>query len=129
MKHTQKQRGDHQIEAEADPNRALKRVVIAMGVLLVGGMILLFVLLALGVHKKDGRRAGGSAVSDCVQQVFVLPEGETLLGTKMEDNRVLVHSKTAAGGEQWRLFSVCTGSLLSAFHVAPAMPDDSLSGR
>ena len=97
------------------PPAALKAVVIGMGVLLVVGTITLFVLLALGVHKKD--RPAQAAANGCAPQEWLLEAGEYLDDYEVEGDIVTIYSERGDGEYRIRRVHLCNGELLQQLTI------------
>lgn len=83
--------------------RALKYLAIAMGVILLGGLLTLFAFMARQV--KTGKPA-------CAPLTITLPAGETLLKAEEKEKSVDVWGRDGQGALTLRRYDVCSGRLL-----------------
>jgi hypothetical protein len=91
--------------------RALKLLVIAMGVLLVGGTVALVIAVS-------GRIAHSPAtVNAGLPRHVALPAGARIVSAKLSGDRILVRLALAGGGEQLVLLDARTGSQLAVIEV------------
>lgn len=87
-----------------------------MGVILVSGLILLFVLLALGVHKDKPIKV----TSDCESELVLDPDEEL---TYMEsDGRIAIVETETDSSEVIRHIDMCSGNVLRQLTIR--QPDD-----
>lgn len=102
--------------------RALKGLVIGMGVLIVLGIALLFYGLATrlggGADGTVPAAAGGGADFGIVRTA--LPAGARVGTVAVQDGRILVPVLLPGGGAELRLFSLVDGRPLGAILLDPA---------
>jgi hypothetical protein len=101
--------------------RILKRVVIAMGVLLVGGFALIMVAIVyqasqLGESADPSPTVQAQRAILLPQGVLRIPEGMTISHMALDDNRLAVHLTGPRGGEI-RVIDLGTGSVISTIRV------------
>jgi hypothetical protein len=104
--------------AKLDPNmRALKRLVIVLGVLLVAGLV---ALVAAVVYRLD-HRAVATAANPLGGAVFrvALPPGAKIVGTDIANNRLVARIELAGGGERLLLFDLASGASVATIEIAP----------
>jgi len=97
--------------------RALKVLVVVMGVALVAGTVALVVAVMARVERRGGAAASMSARAEPLHSD--LPAGSRIVGTELEGDRLVVHVALADGGEALYLFDARTGSALAVIE-APA---------
>ena len=92
--------------------RALKLLVIAMGVLLAGGTVALVVAVS-------GRIAHPPSAANAGQPRHVaLPAGARIVSAKLSGDRILVRLALAGGGEQLVLLDARTGTQLAVIDAS-----------
>lgn len=79
-----------------------------MGLVLVGGLVLLFVLLALGAHKKD---RAPYVKADCLKTETSIPKGERIRSVTSDEDTVRVLSETPDGHTVLRHIALCSGEV------------------
>lgn len=93
-----------QAAAQQEPSiKWLTRLVIGLGIVLIGGVILLFVLLATGAHLKDKPAATSSAVPRAVaveDLMLNLPKNSRVSDVLSSGNRIVVRVRLADGTER-----------------------------
>ena len=99
---------------ESDPNRALKRVVISMGLFLVAGFILVFVLAIKRFTSDEPlikrETKAPYAYRHCEQKTLALDADETVNQITFEGEIAQVVTRNADGDYQIRLLHPCSGS-------------------
>ena len=93
-----------QAAAQQEPSiKWLTRLVIGLGIVLIGGVILLFVLLATGAHLKDKPATTSSAVPRAVaveDLMLNLPKNSRVSDVLSSGNRIVVRVRLADGTER-----------------------------
>lgn len=105
---------------EKDPNRALKWVVISMGMLLIGGTILLFILVfkKMAHQMPDAQNAMiPRAYRECGEHTLKLPKGTTIESVKYEGTIARILARNAAGETMIVLADSCSGKKLGELHI------------
>jgi hypothetical protein len=101
--------------------RALKVLVVVMGVLLVGGTA----ALIAAIINRASHRAATPVVSSVPahgfdRTVIDLPEGGQLLGTEVVGDRILVRVALEQGGEELILLDPRSGARVGTIDVRPS---------
>jgi hypothetical protein len=96
--------------------RALKVLVVVLGVLLVGGTAALIATI-IG---RAGPRVAAPPGTGFERLVIDLPEGARVLGTEASGDRLVVRIALAAGGEQLLLIDPRNGDRLGTIELRPA---------
>lgn len=110
--------------------RALKAVVIVMGVLILAGMGLVGYGIVkrattpqapakVGVMALAPPIAGSAAKGPYGPVEIPLPPGARLLGTRAEGDRLLVELALANGGERVLVIELASGALLGTIDLKP----------
>ena len=90
--------------AQQEPSiKWLTRLVIGLGIVLIGGVILLFVLLATGAHLKDKPAATSAAAPRAVaveDLALTLPKNSRVSDVFATGNRIVVRVRLADGTER-----------------------------
>ena len=99
----------------------LKKVVIALGVLLVGGFILVIAVIVYqatnpGESVQPPRAASVPDAMPLVQGGLRLPRGTVISHMALDDNRLAVHL-TGPAGEEIRIIDLGTQSVISTIRV------------
>lgn len=93
-----------QSAAQQEPSiKWLTRLVIGLGIVLIGGVILLFVLLATGAHLKDRPAAGPASAPRAVaveDLALTLPKNSRVSDVLSSGNRIVVRVRLADGTER-----------------------------
>ena len=92
-----------QAAAQQEPSiKWLTRLVIGLGVVLIGGVILLFVLLATGAHLKDKPAAAPPAPRTVAVEdlALTLPKNSRVSDVLSSGNRIVVRVRLADGTER-----------------------------
>jgi len=97
--------------------RALKLLVILMGVLLVAGM---GTIVALIVHRVAVLDEGVAAAPGFDRASVELPAGASVLGTSAVNGRLVVRVGLAAGGEELILIDPQSGRRVGTVELKPA---------
>lgn len=99
-----------------DSNRALKMVVISMGLVLIGGTILLFVLVFNKMTNKDesGEIHVPRAYRHCEQTDVPLSIGETVKRIEFDGMVARVITELPQGSTSLKLVHSCSGELLGS---------------
>lgn len=98
--------------------RALKILVIAMGVLLIAGIAALGVGIAWRMHHPRTRTAATqSVVVPNLPRQVALPTGAKLLAAQSDGDRVMLRLMLADGGEELMLVEWKTGAVLSRLNL------------
>jgi len=94
--------------------RALKLLVVVMGVLLVAGVVALGLAIAVRVQR-------GPAAETAAQPLHLsLPDGARILATEMSGDRLLVRLSLGDGAEQLLLLNARTGAEIAVIATRPA---------
>lgn len=101
--------------------RILKWVVIAMGVLLVGGFVLVISVIvyqASNIGESAGPPSGVQArrAAPLPQGVLRVPRGMAVTHMALDDNRLAVHL-TGPGGGEIQVIDLVTGSVIATIRV------------
>ena len=99
-----------------DSNRGLKLVVISMGLVLIGGTILLFVLAFKKINDKVGDPAKAHIpreYRDCGEHELALGAGEEITHVEFDGVIARLVVERPDGGVAIRMVQACTGDLLS----------------
>ena len=88
--------------------RALKALVIGMGVLIVVGLIVVAVTIAN--RTLDGERPPTEAA-------FALPDGAKVLETALDGNRIALRLRLADGAEAIHVFDLATGRRVATARI------------
>jgi hypothetical protein len=96
--------------------RALKVLVVVLGVLLVGGTAALIVTII----DRAGPRVAAPPRTGFERLVIDLPEGARVLGTEAAGDRLVVRIALAAGGELLLLIDARNGERLGTIELRPA---------
>ena len=99
----------------------LKKVVIALGVLLVGGFVLVIAVIVYqamnpGESTQPARSATAPVAAPLVQGGLNLPKGAVISHMALDDNRLAVHL-TGPAGEEIRIIDLGTGSVISTIRI------------
>jgi hypothetical protein len=102
--------------------RALKILVVVMGVLLIGGTA---ALVAAIIERVNHRRAEPVAATAPAGRGFErvvidLPAGAHVLGTEVAGDRIVVRVGLASGGEELMLLDPHSGARLGTIELRPA---------
>ena len=101
--------------------RILKRVVIAMGILLVGGFVLVISVIVYQASN-PGESSGVPSAAQTrgamplPQGVLRVPEGMAITQMALDDNRLAVHLTGPRGGEI-RVIDLGTGRVVATIRV------------
>jgi hypothetical protein len=105
--------------------RALKVLVVVMGVLLVGGTA---ALIAAIIHRASHPRplpaASAGAARGFDRAVIDLPAGARVLGSEAVGERIMVRVGLAEGGEALILVDPRTGARLGTIELRRASPGE-----
>jgi len=96
--------------------RALKVLVVVMGVLLLGGTA----VLIAAIIGRAGNRAADARASRFERAVVDLPDGARVLGVETSGDRLVVRVALEAGGEQLLLIDARNGARLGTIELKPA---------
>jgi hypothetical protein len=104
--------------------RALKLLVVIMGVLLVGGTVVLIIAV---VDRASHRPATPAPVATrgFDRAVIDLPEGARVLGSEVVGDRLVVRVGLAEGGETLIVIDPRSGARLGTIELRPAAPGGS----
>ncbi|HUB96790.1 MAG TPA: DUF6476 family protein [Stellaceae bacterium] len=94
--------------------RALKVLVVVMGVLLVAGVIALAMLVTVRVE-----RGAPLAQASAGPLREALPAGSRIIATELSGDRLLVRVALAEGGEQLLLFDARSGAPVAVITLSP----------
>jgi hypothetical protein len=97
--------------------RALKVLVVVMGVLLVAGVIALAMVVVARVER--GATAASLAPAKAGPLREALPAGSHILATDLSGDRLFVRVALAEGGEQLLLFDAKSGAPVAVIELAP----------
>jgi len=102
--------------------RLLKRAVIGMGVLLVGGFVLVMVAIvyqASQLGKSTTPPVSGQAdAALAVQLSLALKAGQTVLRMALDGNRLAIHVR-GADGDEIQVIDLTTGKVVSRLPIIP----------
>jgi hypothetical protein len=101
--------------------RILKRVVIAMGVMLVGGFILVIAVIVYqasnaGESAEPVSAARVPGISIVPQTGLRVPKGMAITHMALDDNRLAVHL-TGPKGQEIRIIDLGTGSIIGTIPI------------
>jgi hypothetical protein len=96
--------------------RVLKIVVIAMGILLVGGFALVMATIVYQASK--GGQSGAPPMPGGPQTELLIPKDATVTSLSLDGDRLALHLKSAAGAEI-AVIDIKTGKLLARIKLAP----------
>lgn len=96
--------------------RALKVLVVVLGVLLVGGTA----ALIGAIVERAGQRAAAAPKTGFDRTVIDLPEGARVVSTDVTGNLLLVRLALAAGGEELVLIDAGSGERRGIVVLRPA---------
>lgn len=109
------------VQKEKDPNRGLKLVVISMGMLLIGGTILLFVMAFKKMNDRTHQEIADlripPAYRECGEHTLTLPAGYVLKTVKFDGKVARLVATTDAGEWVIVLADSCSGHQLGALSV------------
>jgi len=100
--------------------RALKLLVVVMGVMLVAGTIAL--IAAVVIRGRNGSVASLERAASASIAVE-LPPGARIAMTEMAGDRLLVRLTLPQGGEQLLVFNLSTGARIATIELRPAAGD------
>jgi Family of unknown function (DUF6476) len=92
--------------------RALKVLVVVMGVALVAGTAALVAALVLRAE-----RGGVGAVASTGPLHAALPAGSRILGSELQGDRLVIHVALASGGEALYLFDARSGAAVAVIEA------------
>lgn len=95
--------------------RALKLLVIALGVLLAVGVAGLAAAVIWRVNHAPAPPPSGPAAAR-----IALPPGAKVVGTDVAAGRIVVRSDLPGGGTRLDVFDLATGAKLSTIELAPS---------
>jgi hypothetical protein len=93
--------------------RSLKVLVIAMGVILIGGMAALVVAVSGRIEARRVASGAPTAATSAAPHRLSLPAGARILGTELAGDRLLVRVALAEGGEELWLIDARSGTLVA----------------
>ncbi len=94
--------------------RALKVLVVVLGVLLVAGVIALAMLVTARIERGPQARASAGPVHQA------LPPGSRIVATELSGDRLLVRVALADGSEALLLYDARNGAPIAVIDGAPA---------
>ena len=100
--------------------RALKALVIVMGIAIIAGLAVL-VTLILERGSRLAREESPAAVTQAVPggvRALALPAGARVLETRLDDGRIALRVTLTEGGEAVFLFDAASGRLLMRYDIA-----------
>jgi hypothetical protein len=97
--------------------RALKILVIAMGVLIVVGVITLVALLVARAGKGPAPVGGGEVFADTT---LALPAGSRVVSVQTAADRLVVEIDTGGGGRQLLILDPRSGRRIGGIALQPA---------
>jgi len=97
--------------------RALKVLVVVMGVLLVAGIIALAMAVAARIER--GGTASTLAKASTGPLHEALPAGSRVVAAELSGDRLMVRVALADGGEQLLLYDAKNGALVAVIEQAP----------
>lgn len=111
-----------------DSLRALKFLVIAMGVVIVigTGVVVITIFLRAGAKLADDGLAGQATVPGTVvstgfgTRTLEVPRGSRIVSMVAEGDRLIVRLEGAGGGRQILILDTMTGARLGTFEVREA---------
>ena len=98
--------------------RALKLLVVVLGVLLVGGTTALVVAVMKRAEERRANEAPPVAAARAAPAHLSLPAGARIIATELADDRLLVRAALADGDEELFLFDARTGALVATVEAA-----------
>jgi Family of unknown function (DUF6476) len=99
-----------------DPEmRALKLLVIALGLALVAGLGVLGTAIVWRIHRAPGPPATAA------RSRIVLPAGAQIVSAETADGRLVVRSNLPDGGTRLDIFDLATGAPVATIELAPAL--------
>jgi hypothetical protein len=102
--------------------RALKVLVVVMGVLLVGGTAaLIAAVIDRASHRRTEPAAAAPAGHGFDRAVIDLPAGARILGSEAVGDRIMVRIGLAEGGEALILIDPKSGARLGTIELRPAL--------
>lgn len=96
--------------------RALKLLVVVMGVILAAGTIALIAAVVIRVRNGSVASVERASASTAV----ALPAGARVAATEMAGDRLLVRVTLPQGGEQLLVFNLSTGARVATIELRPA---------
>ena len=103
--------------------RALKIIVIVMGVMLVAGVAVVVGTIAMRLGQRAGAPAPVSVMApNGERRVVELPAGAKVIAVQGEGDRVMVRLGLADGGEELILIDWKTGARLGTIDLKAAEP-------
>jgi hypothetical protein len=103
--------------------RALKALVIIMGIAIIAGLAVLVTLII-----ERGSRLAGDGRPAAVQtapggtRTLALPVGARVLETRLDGDRLALRVALAGAGEAIFVFDASSGRLVTRYDLAPATP-------
>lgn len=91
--------------------RALKGLVIGMGVLIAAGLVVVGVTIA-------NRTLDGGPPGVATDAAFALPAGAEVLETALDGGRVALRIRLAGGGTAIHVFDLATGERVATARIA-----------
>jgi len=104
--------------AKVDRNmRALKLLVIVMGVLLVAGVAALAV--AISYRLNHAATASAAASTGGVTSAISLPPGAKIVSTEVSGGRIVARIDLPGGGAELMIFDLASGARISTVDLVP----------
>jgi hypothetical protein len=97
--------------------RALKILVVVMGLLLVAGTVAMVAAVANRLNHPPPPLAAAAPTSD-----IALPAGAKIAGTEISGDRLVVRVARADGGEDILIFNLTTGARIATFSLHATLP-------
>ena len=100
--------------------RALKALVIIMGISIIAGLtVLVSLILERGSRLAQDYRPAAVKIAPAGAQVLALPAGARVLETRLDGDRLALRAGLAGGGEAIFIFDAASGQLVSRYDLAP----------
>ena len=97
--------------------RALKLLVIVMGVFLVAGIVALAIAVQYRINHPRPTLAAPS--SGKFESAVALPPGAKVIGTKIAGDRLVVRVALAEGGEEEVIINLANGAIVATVLLQP----------
>lgn len=95
--------------------RALKVLVVVLGILLVAGVIALVIAIVDRINHPRPALEASAATASAID----LPAGANILGTETTGDRLVVRIGLGGGGEEIFIFNLATGARVSTITLRP----------
>lgn len=98
---------------------ALKVLVVAMGVLLVGGLIVLAIAVADRINHPRPAAPAAAAANRPLASTLDLPAGARVVGAEASGDRLVVRVDLGGGSEELIVVNLATGAPVSTVTLRP----------